>query len=56
MELYSENTEYQKLLEIVQDIKDIEAIETAQAEEQELFPLDVVERLANAENSIKVFR
>jgi len=48
--------EYQTLLGLLEDIEDTAAIQAALQDESERFPLEVVERIAQGEHPIKVFR
>lgn len=48
--------EYQSIIEILDDILDIEAINEFRLDKHERFLLELVESLANKENPIKVFR
>jgi len=48
--------EYQNILEKCEDIEDIKAIDEAEKDRSERFPLALVEAIASGENAIKVFR
>jgi DNA-binding XRE family transcriptional regulator len=40
----------------LEDIEDIKAVEAAQTDNSERFPLDLIEKIASGENAIKAFR
>ncbi|QLH41550.1 MAG: helix-turn-helix transcriptional regulator [Coxiellaceae bacterium] len=48
--------EYEQLLKLLQDIEDIEAVIQGNENKSELFPLELVEKIAQGENPIKIFR
>jgi len=48
--------EYEAMLASIEDAEDIEAVEMAQVDNSERFPLAIVERIASGESAIKVFR
>lgn len=48
--------EYEALLASVNDAVDIESIELAKAQPSEAFPLELVEKIADGQNPIKLFR
>jgi len=47
---------YEKLLKYKEDLEDIRALKDYETSGEEGFPSDVVERLVNGENPIKVYR
>ena len=49
-------SEYEKVLEIIENLQDIEAVKAVQLDQNEHFPLDLVERIAAGEHPIKAFR
>lgn len=48
--------EYELIIQTLENIEDIEAIEIASENTSERFPLELVEKIASGENAIKVFR
>lgn len=48
--------EYEALLEAVEDVEDIESIKKSEKDSSERFPLDIIEKIASGESTIKVFR
>ncbi|MGE3920406.1 MAG: helix-turn-helix domain-containing protein [Gammaproteobacteria bacterium] len=48
--------EYEKMLEILSEVNDMETIQLALADTKERFPLELVEKIAAGNNAIKIFR
>jgi DNA-binding XRE family transcriptional regulator len=48
--------DYEAILDALENVEDIEAIEESKNDNSERFPLELVERIATGENAIKVFR
>jgi hypothetical protein len=49
-------SEYESILEVLEDQIDIKVVEDFHAGQEEVFPMEVVQKIAAGTSSVKVFR